>query len=93
MWIGLSQFGWAFSPQPHLAITFLYGANENAMKMMQCNEMALKWGVVGKDNWTPYGAYLLSDLRTSPPLRRSNRLRPAFAAIKMRFLDRPGPPR
>ncbi|GBM63001.1 hypothetical protein AVEN_12280-1 [Araneus ventricosus] len=22
--------------------------------------------VVGKDNWTPYSAYLLSDLRTSP---------------------------
>ncbi|GBM20179.1 hypothetical protein AVEN_5697-1 [Araneus ventricosus] len=37
------------------AITFPYGA---------CN-------VGGKDKWTPYRAYLLSDLRTSPPLKRS----------------------
>ncbi|GBN37502.1 hypothetical protein AVEN_56954-1, partial [Araneus ventricosus] len=30
-----------------------------------------KWTVMGKDNWTPYRAYLRSDLRTSPPLKRS----------------------
>ncbi|GBM10083.1 hypothetical protein AVEN_92911-1 [Araneus ventricosus] len=29
---------------------------------------ARKWAVVGKDNWT---GYLLSDHRTSPPLKRS----------------------
>ncbi|GBM64417.1 hypothetical protein AVEN_78799-1 [Araneus ventricosus] len=29
-----------------------------------------KWTVVGKDNWTLYRAYLLSDVRTSHPLKR-----------------------
>ncbi|GBM55875.1 hypothetical protein AVEN_2572-1 [Araneus ventricosus] len=42
---------------PSPAITFLQSAR--------------KWAVVGKDNWTTYRAYLLSDLRTSPPLKRS----------------------
>ncbi|GBN44644.1 hypothetical protein AVEN_44872-1 [Araneus ventricosus] len=31
----------------------------------------VKWAVVGKDNWTTYLAHLLSDLRTSPSLKRS----------------------
>ncbi|GBL93970.1 hypothetical protein AVEN_206922-1 [Araneus ventricosus] len=31
---------------------------------------ARKRAAVGKDNWTPYRAYLRSDLRTSPPLKR-----------------------
>ncbi|GBL85543.1 hypothetical protein AVEN_143042-1, partial [Araneus ventricosus] len=31
-----------------------------------------KWAVVGKDNQTPYRAYLLSDLITSSPLKRSH---------------------
>ncbi|GBL83645.1 hypothetical protein AVEN_196461-1 [Araneus ventricosus] len=26
---------------------------------------------MGKDNWTPYRAYLLSDLKSSSPLKRS----------------------
>ncbi|GBM25873.1 hypothetical protein AVEN_48039-1 [Araneus ventricosus] len=30
-----------------------------------------KWAVVGQKNWTPYSAYLLSDLRTSLLLKRS----------------------
>ncbi|GBM46389.1 hypothetical protein AVEN_73866-1 [Araneus ventricosus] len=30
-----------------------------------------EWVEVCKDNWTPYRVYLLSDLRTSPPLKRS----------------------
>ncbi|GBO11698.1 hypothetical protein AVEN_97398-1, partial [Araneus ventricosus] len=30
-----------------------------------------KWPVVGKENWIPYRADLLSDLRTSCPLKRS----------------------
>ncbi|GBM92770.1 hypothetical protein AVEN_196235-1, partial [Araneus ventricosus] len=42
---------------PHPAITFPYGVR--------------KWVVVGKDNWTPYRAYLLIDIRTSPSLKRS----------------------
>ncbi|GBM04224.1 hypothetical protein AVEN_41037-1 [Araneus ventricosus] len=42
---------------PSPAITFPQGAR--------------KWAVVGKDNWKPYRAYLLSDLRTLPPLRRN----------------------
>ncbi|GBM20152.1 hypothetical protein AVEN_274042-1, partial [Araneus ventricosus] len=33
---------------------------------LRCREMS----VVGKDNQTLYLAYLLSDLRTSPPLKR-----------------------
>ncbi|GBM20271.1 hypothetical protein AVEN_216683-1 [Araneus ventricosus] len=32
---------------------------------------AQKWAVVCKDNWIPYRAYLLSDLRTSHPFKRS----------------------
>ncbi|GBL92421.1 hypothetical protein AVEN_8113-1 [Araneus ventricosus] len=35
-----------------------------------------KWPVVGKENWIPYRAYLLSDLRTSSPSKEENRLRP-----------------
>ncbi|GBM82115.1 hypothetical protein AVEN_16191-1 [Araneus ventricosus] len=31
---------------------------------------ARKWAVVRKDNRTPYQVYLLSDLRTSLPLKR-----------------------
>ncbi|GBO06979.1 hypothetical protein AVEN_110739-1 [Araneus ventricosus] len=30
-----------------------------------------KWAVVGEDNWTPYRAYLLGHLRTSPSLKKS----------------------
>ncbi|GBM78793.1 hypothetical protein AVEN_111755-1 [Araneus ventricosus] len=30
---------------------------------------ARKWAVVSKNNWTPYRAYLLSDLRMSPPIK------------------------
>ncbi|GBO45496.1 hypothetical protein AVEN_202770-1, partial [Araneus ventricosus] len=30
-----------------------------------------KWAVDGKENWTPYRAYLLIDLRTTPPFKRS----------------------
>ncbi|GBM96936.1 hypothetical protein AVEN_172529-1 [Araneus ventricosus] len=33
-----------------------------------------KWAVVGKDNCIPYRAYILSDLRTSPPFKRSKPL-------------------
>ncbi|GBN85778.1 hypothetical protein AVEN_44945-1 [Araneus ventricosus] len=39
---------------------------------------------------TPYRAYLLSDIRTSPPLKKPNRPRPTFVAVKGTFLDRPG---
>ncbi|GBN66433.1 hypothetical protein AVEN_39274-1, partial [Araneus ventricosus] len=44
---------------PNHAITFPYGAR--------------KWAAVSEDNWIPSTAYphLLSDLRTSPPLKRS----------------------
>ncbi|GBM79426.1 hypothetical protein AVEN_213285-1 [Araneus ventricosus] len=30
-----------------------------------------EWAVTNKENWTPYRAYLQSDLRTSPPLKLS----------------------
>ncbi|GBN09491.1 hypothetical protein AVEN_62652-1 [Araneus ventricosus] len=40
----------------------------------------------------PYRAYLLSDLRALPPLKEANRLRPAFVAVKGKFLDLPRPP-
>ncbi|GBO20038.1 hypothetical protein AVEN_14436-1 [Araneus ventricosus] len=59
---------------PTPAITSPYGAR--------------KWAVVGNDNWTPYRAYLRSDLRTSPPLKEANRLRPTFIAVKGKYLDR-----
>ncbi|GBM01512.1 hypothetical protein AVEN_209320-1 [Araneus ventricosus] len=54
---------------------------------------AREWAVVGKDNCTPYHAYLRRDLRTSPPRKEASRLRPAFIAVKRKFLDFPGPPR
>ncbi|GBO21015.1 hypothetical protein AVEN_110004-1 [Araneus ventricosus] len=51
------NFGGHLPHQPTPAVAFPYGA--------------LKWAVVGKDNWTPFRAYLLRDLRTSSALRRS----------------------
>ncbi|GBM99946.1 hypothetical protein AVEN_163373-1 [Araneus ventricosus] len=54
---GLAQHGWSVTTPPP-SITLPEGAR--------------KWAVVCKDNWTfPYRAYHLSDLRTSPPLKRS----------------------
>ncbi|GBN67546.1 hypothetical protein AVEN_82697-1, partial [Araneus ventricosus] len=47
--------GWSFTLPP--ATIFPEGAG--------------KWAVVGKDNLTPYLVYIQSDLRTSPPLKRS----------------------
>ncbi|GBN33608.1 hypothetical protein AVEN_208386-1 [Araneus ventricosus] len=61
-------------PTPSPAVTFPLGAR--------------KWAVVAKDNWTHYLAYLLSDLRNSPPSKEAKRLRPAFVAVKGKFLDR-----
>ncbi|GBO14260.1 hypothetical protein AVEN_135367-1 [Araneus ventricosus] len=52
-----------------------------------------KWVVVGEQTLTPYRAYLLSDLRTSPPLKRRQPPQTAFVAFKEGFLDRPKPPR
>ncbi|GBN05104.1 hypothetical protein AVEN_125479-1 [Araneus ventricosus] len=54
--IGLAQPEWSFNHAPS-AITFPQGAR--------------KWAVAGKDNWTPYRAYLRSDLGISPPLKSS----------------------
>ncbi|GBM15975.1 hypothetical protein AVEN_108574-1 [Araneus ventricosus] len=47
---------------------------------------ARKWAMMGKDDWTPYRAYLRGHLRTSPPLKRSQR--PAFVDVKVKFPDR-----
>ncbi|GBN14576.1 hypothetical protein AVEN_73594-1 [Araneus ventricosus] len=65
---------WGHLPPPPPAVTFPLGAR--------------KWAVVAKDNWTPYLAYLLSELRNSPPSKEAKRLRPAFVAVKGKFLDR-----
>ncbi|GBN82987.1 Transposable element Tcb1 transposase [Araneus ventricosus] len=46
---------------------------------------------MGKDNSTPYRAYLSG---SSPfPSEEAKRLRPAFVVVKGKSLDRPGPPR
>ncbi|GBM69367.1 hypothetical protein AVEN_272185-1 [Araneus ventricosus] len=44
-----------------------------------------KWVVVGKDNWTPCGAYFLSDLRNSPPFKRRQLLRSTFVSLRGNF--------
>ncbi|GBM26934.1 hypothetical protein AVEN_196880-1 [Araneus ventricosus] len=45
---------------------------------------------MGKDNWTPYRAYLLSDLKPHLLSKETKRLRTAFVAVKGKFLDCPG---
>ncbi|GBM72840.1 hypothetical protein AVEN_17889-1 [Araneus ventricosus] len=49
-------------------------------------------GCGGKYNWTPYHAYLLSDLRTALPSKETNRLRMAFC-IHVRDLRKLTPPK
>ncbi|GBM74510.1 hypothetical protein AVEN_178448-1 [Araneus ventricosus] len=61
-----------------------------------CYNLPLRRSEMGcgcKGNWISYLAYLRSDLRTPLPLKKPNRLKPAFVAVKRKFLDRPGPPR
>ncbi|GBN11250.1 hypothetical protein AVEN_62484-1 [Araneus ventricosus] len=52
---------------------------------------ARKWAVVGKDNWTALIYEAISELLLLS--KEANRLRPAFLSVKLKLLDRPGPPR
>ncbi|GBN80452.1 hypothetical protein AVEN_139742-1, partial [Araneus ventricosus] len=60
-------------PSHQMPLTAAFGAGDGfpVLISFRIHDSAGKWAVVGKDDWTPSGAYLLSDLRTSPPLKRS----------------------
>ncbi|GBL75871.1 hypothetical protein AVEN_121570-1, partial [Araneus ventricosus] len=75
--IRLSQPGWSFSPPPHSCYKPSLKANGNGLWLER---------IIGPP--TALISYAISEPRL--PSKEGNRLRPAFAAVKKKFLDRPG---